>query len=907
LSVHGVLRLGARYPSQPPEIRLCTPVPHPNVWEATEGFSVCMDMLDAAASAPHSGWSSSYCIGSVLLQLQSVLFDERAMVADHVTLDQALLLASSYACPCGHNPGCAKPAFPTQAALTSIAGRKLVTRPSLPALMRADLKLARSMVAAASKSMQNAAVALSAPSSSGSGGSRSSEGSESAPDQKCKEQTESSEQQWHEVNSRRSLRQSKKAKEEAAAAAAATSQAPGLVQLQMQSALRSSAKGWGIRARKDLDELSSAQHRNTRRAQKRAEKRSQALQRQSKPVLSSDPVEEDALDDQASTAASSREIAAVECMDAPRCGAALCRIPHRLLIEVLANLSPEDTVHVALCGRFFASLGEDGILWRHLFSQTYPSSVLTASSIHDWKHCFLLEANNVEADLVCFHTKESFHSVVLGIPLDFSMNPRTRRVDYISTTMDLLSAGAFDSGLRQSQWNESFTEWLPLFLTQEHFQRAQPRFERSMVRLSPHWGTSRFHPFMILEVVPKLMNTMIVLLCDKGLEASDRALDGYFLLWRLLLGSVRAYNLQGEVEGRLKAFLSPGNRTKDAVPSMGDWLPLLAVQKSLASAWAVLAQPVLEETFDRNVLWVCRDRPEFAQPAKNVLGEGADSDRLQATLASTRVSKRLLMFHVRFLEFVGRQTADLFFGMPPQHLRRDFKEAVQAILAVDRWPDFFAACRRPCPGPARLTDILKQATKNSLCKRYHTKDTDFSRIQKSGVSHILKKGETYRVAGSVRQVRLTLGSDSAMILCGACLVYEDLTCAGIVCYDSPSGYRGAVRHSGDMVEDGKSKHVIDVDLSVLPPSVTRLFFTLCSCGCTDLSGFRNPTIDMREPEGGPLCTYSIDKAGRAPTVVMAAIVRRGGSWEVTALGVHSAIRCCGNYSQVKRDIALIRL
>jgi len=336
---------------------------------------------------------------------------------------------------------------------------------------------------------------------------------------------------------------------------------------------------------------------------------------------------------------------------------------------------------------------------------------------------------------------------------------------------------------------------------------------------------------------------------------------------------------------------------------------LLSVCGAPALAWQALAQPIFEESFDRNVLWTCRDNPSFARPDRNVLGQGADVQRLQATLTSTKVSKRLLMFHVHFLEVVKLQqnTQDLFYGRPPHHLRNTFKTSVRTILAAETWPDFFNICHRSCPGPSRLTDILKQAVKNSRQKRYHSDKTDFSRIQASGVSHILKKGETYKLSSSIQHVRLELGSDSANILCGACLMYEDLTCAAVVSYDNCSSYNGAVEHSGDMSVNGRSKHVLNVKVGLLPSSVTRLFFTLCSCGCTDLSGFKSPTIDMRdEGNAAPLCTYSIEKAGRAPTVVMAVMTRISGGWQVTALGVHSAVRCCGNYSQVKRDIAGIK-
>jgi len=226
---------------------------------------------------------------------------------------------------------------------------------------------------------------------------------------------------------------------------------------------------------------------------------------------------------------------------------------------------------------------------------------------------------------------------------------------------------------------------------------------------------------------------------------------------------------------------------------------------------------------------------------------------------------------------------------------------------VDGWQGFFKACGRPCPGPAALTDILKQAVKNSLQKSYHSVNTDFSRIHASGVSHILKKGESYKIDSSVKKARLELGSDSSNILCGACLVYEDLSCKQVASYDNPWVYGGAVQHSGDMMVEGKSKHIINIDLTRVPPSVTRLFLTLCSCGCADLSCFKNPSIKMQdEASGAPLCTYNLETAGRSPTVVMAGILRVGGAWKVTAIGAHSAVRCCGDYSQVKKDIAKLK-
>jgi len=47
-------------------------LPHPNVF----GRKVCLDMLEPKKGRDGYGWSSAYTIQSILIQLQSFLFEE---------------------------------------------------------------------------------------------------------------------------------------------------------------------------------------------------------------------------------------------------------------------------------------------------------------------------------------------------------------------------------------------------------------------------------------------------------------------------------------------------------------------------------------------------------------------------------------------------------------------------------------------------------------------------------------------------------------------------------------------------------------------------------------------------------------------------------------------------------------
>ena len=54
-----------------------------------------------------------------------------------------------------------------------------------------------------------------------------------------------------------------------------------------------------------------------------------------------------------------------------------------------------------------------------------------------------MQANNIVGELQCFHSKAGYEEEVLGLPIRFTTNPKTRRVDYIEPDLDLLSVAAF--------------------------------------------------------------------------------------------------------------------------------------------------------------------------------------------------------------------------------------------------------------------------------------------------------------------------------------------------------------------------------------------------------------------------------------------------------------------------------
>jgi hypothetical protein len=98
--------------------------------------------------------------------------------------------------------------------------------------------------------------------------------------------------------------------------------------------------------------------------------------------------------------------------------------------------------------------------------------------------------------------------------------------------------------------------------------------------------------------------------------------------------------------------------------------------------WHHVAKAVISETFDRNVIWICKQDPSLATLAdinkananNNGAKPGVEQHRLDTSFEATAVSMKLLLFHVYFLTRVARPAGaslaqvadnyDRYFGRP---------------------------------------------------------------------------------------------------------------------------------------------------------------------------------------------------------------------------------------------------
>jgi len=327
--------------------------------------------------------------------------------------------------------------------------------------------------------------------------------------------------------------------------------------------------------------------------------------------------------------------------------------------------------------------------------------------------------------LICFHTKVSFKDDILGIPCNYSINPNTQKIDKLTSTLDLISREAFyEDGLRKSVWKVPFTNWIPLYINENHAERAFPFLKKSLAELCLK-KENQFNPEMALEIFPRLMNTMVVSLMSGNLHTSIVALEGYSAFHRLLLFFVKKYpELQKKVNSIARNFCnSEENRTKDVVPSLGEFLPIVSVSDEVS--WKDICMPYLLENFDRNALWTIKKYPYLGE----IEATAINKERIEKTFDATQVSIKLLMFHVYFFKNVARPEGvsledvaanyDAFYGRPSSQMKENLQKKCKQILATNSWNLFFKGIGLSIPSDNYLCSWLKRSVKNSERKGYH--------------------------------------------------------------------------------------------------------------------------------------------------------------------------------------------
>jgi len=184
----------------------------------------------------------------------------------------------------------------------------------------------------------------------------------------------------------------------------------------------------------------------------------------------------------------------------------------------------------------------------------------------------------------------------------------------LTTPAELLSAEAFDNGLRLSTTKAPFEEFLPAFINPVHASKSKQwvtRLKATVLKLGTLYGVSTLQEAS-LSVFPKLINTMLVDIMSP--ETSKSAAIAYFeallSFWRtfhFLLTSDKL--MASQCRERLNSFVNDvKQRYKSATPDVGALFAMYASCPGGAPAFKDFIAAYVDEAFLRSSMYWTRQR-----------------------------------------------------------------------------------------------------------------------------------------------------------------------------------------------------------------------------------------------------------------------------------------------------------
>ncbi len=499
-----------------------------------------------------------------------------------------------------------------------------------------------------------------------------------------------------------------------------------------------------------------------------------------------------------------------------------------------------------------------------------------------------------------------------------------------------LSLTAFDAGVRVSPSGTVFTHVLPLFISTEHYGPPGGRVDRRMTILCRELGTPRIDMFCTL------FNTCAVLLADGGIRALERSLQVITLALHLCdMVCSAGIGLPRSAEAHVGAFMHGSQlRTKSGTPNLGMFAALLCMVNRkerytlLPYAGKVsLAPALMMECVVRNVLWVCKNRPEAVPLFKSE--SGGDEILASASFEGSKNAVRILCIF-RLLESIiladgGShmsfvQRLDGSHGLPNIVDLRRFQNGVLSARGMSSWSQALALLGLKGMDDVGIARQMRGAWKRSLSLGYHTLDTDFSSVHRSGVSKLLLKGETYAGLGpganhievldswkwrndhfGTRYLDATLFTVDAD---GDTLEYMDYANTSMFVFRTG---RLAATHSGDVMGELSGQHTMQVWLSAFPPNVAALYIVVSAYSDAHLCDIVQPHVSVRDPKTGTeLCKYVLEDQPMAERQAMKAVVLCSftrkhdapSAWDVNAIG-KACMGSVGDYAGIKECIKFV--
>ena len=234
----------------------------------------------------------------------------------------------------------------------------------------------------------------------------------------------------------------------------------------------------------------------------------------------------------------------------------------------------------------------------------------------EWLHCAISKCNYFDES-----------QPILGYPLDIRQDqfgrywptPVVEMISYEAYILKVISDPSKLENYEQVRFKSSFGElynfWMPVFINEEHWTRSYQHILNAISVVRKGFRgleENDFKPQMVLEVLPVILNKMLVQILQGKLHESMAAIQAYSHFYRLLIRLLVEFpELQQKIDASVEAMLkSEENRNKQNLGDMGEFLIKLALSK-YGLQNASINEVLIEEYLARKVLWVLKEDPKI--------------------------------------------------------------------------------------------------------------------------------------------------------------------------------------------------------------------------------------------------------------------------------------------------------
>ena len=337
---------------------------------------------------------------------------------------------------------------------------------------------------------------------------------------------------------------------------------------------------------------------------------------------------------------------------------------------------------------------------------------------------------NIKRELICFYTKENFEQQILGYGINIKYFKKSNQIQSINVILDLVSQEAFESDCNHSVWNEEFRFWLPIKINQNHVNKSRKIIEQVIAdiyfaRRIQKWDSPRymnlneyndneFKPKYFLDIICKILSSMVVDMMKDNVYASVKALNGFCEFHYLLLQFINWYPEIIEIADQKIEYFITNFRyvNKLNFHSLGEFIILLLVSKKFK--WNDIKHNFMKESEARNIRWILKQIPDFE--TEN------DVEILNQVFEIVNVGKKLNLFTIYFINEVALKIVNnypTFYGRPNPEIEQEFQNRVKKIKSIKNWEEYYNELDIYLPPKRKILLDYKNAFNTSKIKKYH--------------------------------------------------------------------------------------------------------------------------------------------------------------------------------------------